>query len=588
VNDSTAKRLIGLTAWAVCLCAAVVCFRNAIWRGFEYDELWTLVNFAGNDSILPIFRDLSVPNNHPLHSLLMQLVVNRTGVNELWVRLPSLIAGICLLALVPVAAWSITRDRTITALTATWCALNAALLHFAQTARGYTLQTTFLVCFALLIYRPRVNPQRAWLALSGAVLAGLAAFAVLPTSVLYLVAIICCDLGDRIWQWRQNDRIKRRSFFRDHAPALAAHGLLLALVGGWLWLLAPQLADARSMFGQSITSLGAWLHFVGNALGDLWSWPVVLLVVIGLFFSPKKGLAASLAVVLIFPLAAAVVTRAGPARVYLPLVPFGIFAAALGMTRLLKLADSWLAPRWRSLVTVLVMLMPVFWLPDMLRQWTPVDWSQVVPKLRTLPPDLYVNYPTTAGYVIHYYFQTGVVSDVAARVPTGDVFTFACIGKRGERAQIQGMCPPQFHTVGVPVPPVIPSLTQSRDGMDMVLYRATRIGDEADGKPPSTALYFAAIGPMTQGAALAVIHQLESSNDHCDWIALNGFLSGLWPETTTGENKAAILLALTETDVNLSSAEWRQLAERWPGQVRFYRCGTGPIVENVADGSSSR
>jgi hypothetical protein len=588
VDESSAKRFISYIVWATCLYAAVVCSRNAIDRGFEYDELWTLFNFAGTDSFLPIFRELSVPNNHPLHSLLVQLVVNRTGVTELWVRLPSLIAGICLLALVPVGAWLVARDRTVTALTATWCALNAPLLHFSQTARGYTLQTMLLACFALLIYLPRVKPRYAWPALVGAVLAGLGAVAVLPTSVLYLVAMICCDLAERVWRWRHAEAIQRRSFFRDHAPALAAHGLLLALVGGWLWLLASQLAEARSIFGQSITSLGAWLHFVGNALGDLWSWPVMLLAVIGLFFSPKKGLAASLAVVLIFPLAAAVLTRAGPARVYLPLVPFGIFAAAMGAARLLNMANLWMAPRWRSLITVIVMLMPTIWLPYMLRKWTPVDWSQVVPKLRTMPLDTYVSYPATAGYVIHYYFQPAVVSDVAARVPTGDFFTLACIGERDERAQIQGTCPPEFHTVELPVPPGIPCLTQAINGVEMVLYRATRIGDETDNKLSGGALYFAAIGPTTKNEILNVVSQLESSDDNCRWITLNSFLSGLRPETTNDENKAAILLAMTETNVNLSSAEWRQLAERWPGEVRFYRCGAGPVVEKVADGSSSR
>ena len=570
------------------MCAAVVCFRNAIDRGFEYDELWTLFNFAGADSLLPIFRQLSIPNNHPLHSLLVQLVVNRTGVTELWVRLPSLLAGICLLALVPVGAWFVTRDRTVTALTATWCALNAPLLHFSQTARGYTLQTTLLVCFALLVYRPRVIPRQAWLALSGAVLAGLAAFAVLPTSVMYLLAIACCDLGDRIWRWRHIDVIKRGSFFRDHTPALAAHGLLLAFVGGWLWLLAPQLAEARSIFGQSINSLGAGLHFVWNVVGTLWTWPVAFLALVGLLFSSKRGLAAGLAVVLIFPLAAVVVTRAGPARVYLPLVPFGIFAAALGTTRLLKLADSWVALRWRSLVTVFVMLMPILWLPEMLRQWSPVDWSQVVPKLRTVPLDTYVSYPATAGYVIHYYFQPAVVSDVAARVPTGDFFTLACIGERGERGQIQGMCPSEYHTFELPLPPGIPCLTQSMNGVEMVLYRATRIGEGTENKLSGGALYFAAIGPTSKDEILNVVSQLEGSDDDCRWITLNNFLSGLRTETTNDENKAAVLLAMTETNVNLSSAEWRQLAERWSGQVRFYRCGTGPVVENVADGSSSR
>lgn len=586
VDEPSGKRLIGYTAWIVCLAGAIVCFRNATWRGFEYDELWTLFNFAGINSILPIFRELSVSNNHPLHSLLVQWVVNQTGVAELWVRLPSLIAGVCLLALVPVGTWLATRDRDVTAMTAAWCALNAPLLHFSQTARGYTLQTMFLVCFALLVYLSRVKPRQVWYALAGAVLAGLAAVAVLPTSVMFLVAIVCCDWGDRVWHWRRAGATERRSFFREQAPVLAAHGLLLALMGGWMWLLAPQLFEARSIGGQPIVSWGAWLRFVGQVVGSLWSWPVALLAVIGLLLTPRKGLAASLAVVLILPLAAAVMTRAGPARAYLPMVPFGIFAAAIGATRLLKLVHSRMTPPWRTSVTVLVMLLPVSWLPHTLRAWTPVDWSRVVPQLRTLPLDAYVNYPTTAGYVIHHYFQPEIVNEVAARVPTSDAFTFACINERGERAQIEGMCPPQFHTTQLPVPPDVPCVTQQVDGVNVTLYRAARIENET--RLHDTALYFAAIGPTAKSGILGIVHQLEGSDDRCRWMILNGFLSGVWPETTNAEGQATILLAMTETNVDSSSTEWLHLAERWPGQVRFYRCGAGSVVENVADGSSSR
>jgi hypothetical protein len=584
VDESAGKRYIGYTVWIACLVAAISCFRGATWRGFEYDELWTLFNFAGADSLLPIFRDLSVPNNHPLHSLLVQLVVNHTGITELWVRLPSLIAGICLLALVPAGAWLITRDRDVTALTATWCALSAPLLHFSQTARGYTLQTTLLVCFALLIYLPRVKPRRTWHALGGAALAGLAAVAVLPTSVMFLVAIICCDWGDRVWQWRRAGAAERGSFFREHAPALACQGLLLALVGGWMWLLAPQLFEARSAFGQSILSWSGWLRFVGSVVGSLWNWPVALLAAIGLLFGSRKGLAASLAIVLILPLAAALLTRAGPARVYLPLVPFGILAAAIGTARLLKLAYPRVPPRWRTSITILVMLLPVCWLPSELRAWTPVDWSLVVPKLRTLPLNAYVNFPTTAGYVIHYYFQPDIVNEVAARVPTGDTFTFACITELGERAQIEGMCPPQFHTAQLPVPPAIPCVAQQMEGVNVALYRATRI--EKETRRPGPALYFAAIGPAAKTEVLDVVRQFDDANGGCRWMILNDFIAGLGLVATNG-NRQAVLLAMTETNVDLSSAEFH-LIERWPGQVRFYRCGVDSAVEKVTGGSFRR
>ena len=476
VNERLGKRIVNYVASVLCLGAAVVCFRGATWRGFEYDELWTLFHFAGADSVWQIFRELAVPNNHPLHSLLVRLVVNETGVTELWARLPALVAGICLLALVPVGAWLVSRDGNTTVLTTAWCALNAPLLHFAQSARGYTMQSALIVGFALLIYLARLSPRREWHALVGAVLVGMGAMLVLPTSALYLAAIGICDFADRIFQWRRVAAADRRPFLAVFGPVLIAYGLLATLAAGWLVWVARELFQARAAFGEPIVSLGAWLQFVGGVAGSLWNWPLMVLAVVGLLIIRRRRLAASLAMVLIFPLAAAVLTRAGPPRAYLPSVPFVMFAAALGAARLMELAVArWRLSHWRPAVTVLLMLAPMCWLPRMLRLWTPVDWQQIALQLQGLPTDTYVSYPATAGYVIHFYYQPGIVSQIADRVPTGDTFMFAQVG---ERRRIEGMCPPQFHTEQISVPSGIPCVTRRIGDVDIALYRARRVGSE--------------------------------------------------------------------------------------------------------------
>ena len=74
--------------------AALWCGARVTQRGFEYDELWTLEHYARAESVSVIFEDLTVPNNHPLHSLLVRWSVNLFGGSEWATRLPALLAEI--------------------------------------------------------------------------------------------------------------------------------------------------------------------------------------------------------------------------------------------------------------------------------------------------------------------------------------------------------------------------------------------------------------------------------------------------------------------------------------------------------------
>ena len=42
-------------------------------RFLEYDEIWTLQNYA-KLGILEIFQDLATPNNHPVNSFIVKLI----------------------------------------------------------------------------------------------------------------------------------------------------------------------------------------------------------------------------------------------------------------------------------------------------------------------------------------------------------------------------------------------------------------------------------------------------------------------------------------------------------------------------------
>lgn len=65
----------------------------------EYDEIWTLENYA-SASLKVIFTELALPNNHPLNSLAVKLTAFSGGAPQ-WIRLVPFLAGVLA---VPLAA----------------------------------------------------------------------------------------------------------------------------------------------------------------------------------------------------------------------------------------------------------------------------------------------------------------------------------------------------------------------------------------------------------------------------------------------------------------------------------------------------
>jgi len=88
---------------------------------------------------------------------------------------------------------------------------------------------------------------------------------------------------------------------------------------------------------------------------------------VAVLLAKDRGLQTYLAAVLLFPFLAAPLTRGGPARVYLPLVPFGLLAAAIGVVQFGETVKTkFNAALGRSLIWVAVVA-PMTLLPAGLR-----------------------------------------------------------------------------------------------------------------------------------------------------------------------------------------------------------------------------
>jgi hypothetical protein len=555
------------TCFVLSLFAIWFCWRGAASRGFEYDELWTLTHYARKASIGEIFTDLGKPNNHPLHTLLVRFAVGPANDSELRTRLPSLLAGLALLAVLLPFFHGGTRDGEVSLLAFAWCISSAPLLHFAQAARGYELQTLLVVTFAFLCTTANHSERTGICLLVTAVVVGLAAILTLSTSVLYLVPIAGCDLANRIFRWRTTGAADLPGLRRKAATALVLHGVWLAIAAVWLWHNAGQLAKSRDTFGVAMASGGNWFSFSADAGNRLFGGAMLVLIACGLLLSKRRGLALGLLVLLLFPLALAPITRGGPARVYLPLVPIGLLAAAIGFGRLIDLLPGFDKSHRRTGLVLVAALVPLLGLPRALAWWTPTDWRVVAPALqRQLPQDAFVNYPSAAGYVIRHYFSPQILRDVSQRVPTGAEFTLVQVD---DSAKISAVDPVTGGSMGINVPSGFSLGTEAFAGTTLTYYRARRVeAMDASHSTSDASIHLAAVGRGTAGAVRELSASVYGREPAGGWGVLDALLSEAF--VRSGDIEPTVGVLLVSNDPHLTDDGIRTMSAQTEGRIRFY------------------
>ena len=121
--------------WGGVLLIGIAARLTHLFSGLEYDEIWTLENFAP----LPLSRiltDLALPNNHPLNTLGVWICA--TLFQSPWsIRLPALLAGLGALPLMALVAFLWSRKWLAAWVATLIFALCTPVILYAQQAREY-------------------------------------------------------------------------------------------------------------------------------------------------------------------------------------------------------------------------------------------------------------------------------------------------------------------------------------------------------------------------------------------------------------------------------------------------------------------
>jgi hypothetical protein len=128
-----------------------------------YDEAYSFTNFARRP-LVEALSDFNNTNNHLLNTFFMHVMYRLFGQQEWALRLPVLIAGIALVAVV--LPWARARIGAAPALVATaLVAASPMLIDYSVNARGYTYMTLFAVlldgCFLRLATSDESKPRGA-------------------------------------------------------------------------------------------------------------------------------------------------------------------------------------------------------------------------------------------------------------------------------------------------------------------------------------------------------------------------------------------------------------------------------------------
>ena len=346
-----------------------------------YDEIWTITNFiqlpAGK-----LFFDLSLPNNHPLNSILVKWMYALPMAVE-YIRLPHLLAGVLSVVLAGYLAKRM-AGRNAGLWSMGFMAANAPLIVYSAQARGYALQVFFLLAFAASVIKSveyALERKRAVLINLAVILSAWAAVMTLSTSVLYLAGISVI-----LWNYYNWKLIPRKSLLT----------LLIAALGCGIYILMNlnDLAAARQ-WGSAIGSIPEYFRWLGGVLYAILPGVLTLLVICCIKYQLKYMTGYGIFFVLLF--GSAIFTNGGPARVYLPLCALFCIAAGAGTAAIQEKVSI---VKMKKLLLVAVLLFTAINYFYQLKEWRFPNYLTLITQLDTLPQGALTVYPAGDSYSV--------------------------------------------------------------------------------------------------------------------------------------------------------------------------------------------
>ena len=372
----TAKQLV----WGIMLLALLVRLPE-LFISLAYDEIWTLTNFTQ----LPVSKllfDLSLPNNHPVNTVLVKFMTCLPLPIE-FIRLPNLLANIGSIVLAGLLTRRLAGQHGML-WSMFFMALNAPLAVYSVQARGYSLQIFFLLLFAFLLVKSYEETRSRRLLLlynTGIVISALLSVMTLPTGILYLAGIVLI-----LWNYADWKIFKRSTA----AAAVLAGALALS----YILLNYHDLQMARK-WGFTIGSCREYLVWLSGILYGIVPGGLLLFCTYYTVKDHRHCVGHLLLFLLVF--GSAVFTNGGAERVYLAWSVWFAVTAGAGCSLLYEKITRM---QYRQLFVLLAILLAAATNFYQMRHWRFVDYLPVIRSAASVPAERLLIYPAGDGYAL--------------------------------------------------------------------------------------------------------------------------------------------------------------------------------------------
>jgi hypothetical protein len=267
--------LAGLTFFAAALRIPLLS------QPMRYDEAITYLEYSSRPFYVAL-SFYSMPNNHVFHTLLVRLAYLALGNHPWALRLPALLAGLCLVPATYATSRSLYRNSGAL-LAAALVASSSMLIEYSTNARGYEIVCLlFMLMIPAAAYALRCSNWAAWLLLAIVSALGFYTIPIMlyPFGGLVVWLLLSIAMGDATQEdaLRQEDSEGDASGSVQSAARSALAGLFVAVVltmllAGELYSPVLAVSGPKALFANkwvSASPFPVFLHQLPASLVSTW------------------------------------------------------------------------------------------------------------------------------------------------------------------------------------------------------------------------------------------------------------------------------------------------------------------------------
>ena len=390
-----------MVRWVLAVCMIAGCLFRGLElfaRSLEYDEIWTQMHYF-KCSFIEIFFRLETPNNHPLHTLLAKYCYNLFGGGFWALRFTAMFSGVALLVLAFWAAVKYFRSKYAQIAIAVLIAFSPYLVHYSNTARGYSMQAFFVFAMMLFLFSYAQKP-------SILKACGVFAAAVAALFTIYSGLIFVCAAGGAyllsFFKWRD-----LKNEFKKNLFLFAAGVDFLIVTGLWLGLNWGKITQAQQ-FGTKIISCGQFFQSAGHLSYELGLLLPLILLVFAFVLRPGDRVLRFGLIFWALVMLSMLATKCGPERVYMPMIAVVFFCAVRGI----EIVGAFFRKiRYTELVLTIILCLPCIFVQSGIERISSPDWQYFVKQMeRNTPEDCYIVYPAGDTYPIYFNYPDSAMN----------------------------------------------------------------------------------------------------------------------------------------------------------------------------------